>query len=101
MLLLAIVALEVPLALNLKDRVNAEVRSQATSQADVVAATASDLLGPGRRRDLQRLAETSANTVRGRVIVVNARGRLIADSAGPGRLGQNYSGRPEVAVFSA
>lgn len=98
MLLLAIVALEVPLALNLKDRVNAEVRSQATSQADVVAATASDLLGPGRRRDLQRLAETSANTVRGRVIVVNAGGRLIADSAGPGRFGQNYSGRPEIAA---
>ena len=38
-LLLAIVALEVPLALNLRDRVDAEVRSQARSQAEVVAAT--------------------------------------------------------------
>ena len=38
-LLLAIVALEVPLAISLRDRVDAEVRSQARSQADVVAAT--------------------------------------------------------------
>ena len=36
-LVLAIVALEVPTALNLRDRVNAEVRSQAAGQADVVA----------------------------------------------------------------
>ena len=48
-LLLAIVALEVPLALNLRDRVDAEVRSQALSQAEVAAATASGQLGqPGR-----------------------------------------------------
>ena len=38
-LLLAIVALEVPLALSLRDRVDAEVRSQARGQADLVAAT--------------------------------------------------------------
>ena len=41
-LLLAIIALEVPLAISLRDRVDAEVRSQARSQADVVAATAAD-----------------------------------------------------------
>ena len=40
-LLLAIVALEVPLAISLRDRVDAEVRSQARAQADVVAATTS------------------------------------------------------------
>jgi hypothetical protein len=38
-LLLAIVALEVPLAISLRDRVDAEVRFQARSQADVLAAT--------------------------------------------------------------
>ena len=48
-LLLAIVALEVPLALNLRDRVDAEVRSQALSQAEVAAATASGQLAPARR----------------------------------------------------
>ena len=48
MLVLAIVALEVPLASSVADRVDAEVRSQAREQADVVAASAADLLGPRR-----------------------------------------------------
>ena len=43
-LLLAIVALGVPLALSLSARVNDEVRSQAQREADLVAATAADLL---------------------------------------------------------
>ena len=47
-LVLAIVALEVPLALQLGRRVDAEVRSQATNQADVVAATAAEPLRTGR-----------------------------------------------------
>src|SRR6478752_5151839 len=58
--LLAIVALGVPLALNLRDRVDSEVRAQARSQADVVAATASDLLDPGSRASLSRLTTTAA-----------------------------------------
>ena len=48
-LLLAILALGLPLALGVDDRVGTEVRSQARSQADVVAATASDLLTDRRR----------------------------------------------------
>ena len=43
-LLLAIVALGVPLGLSLRARVNDEVRSQAAGQAGLVAATAADLL---------------------------------------------------------
>ena len=39
MLVLAVVALEVPLIISLRDRVDAEVRSQARGQAEVVAAT--------------------------------------------------------------
>jgi hypothetical protein len=48
-LLLAIVAFGVPLAINLSARVNAEVRTQARAQADLVAATAADLLGAASR----------------------------------------------------
>ena len=48
-LLLAIVALEVPLASSIRRRVDDEVRSQARAQADVLAATAADLLAPARR----------------------------------------------------
>ena len=84
-----------PLAVSLGDRVDAEVRGQARSQADVVAASASELLAPASRPTLRNLVEISAESVRGRAIVVDSRGRLLADSAGapPGR---SYANRPEV-----
>ena len=97
MVLLAVIALGVPLAVSLRDRVDAEVRSQAQSQADVVAASASELVEPGGRRTLDRLVRQSAESVRGRVIVVDGSGIVIADSAGAGELGVSYASRPEIA----
>ncbi len=97
MLLLAIVALGVPLALSLSARVNDEVRSQAQGQADLVAATAADLLTPARRAGLAVLARTSAAAVRGRVLIVNRSGIVLADSATPPELGSSYAKRPEIA----
>jgi len=94
-LLLALIALGVPLAVSLRDRVDAEVRGQARSQADVVAASASELLDPRQRPALRHLVHISANSVRGRVIVVDRRGRLLADSAGA-RAGRSYANRPEM-----
>ena len=97
MLTLAIVALGIPLALSLRDRVDAEVRSQAESQADVVAASATDLLAPGvPRSGLAALADSAATTVRGRVLVVDAQGRVLADSAGSATRGASYADRPEI-----
>lgn len=87
-----------PLALNLRDRVDAEVRAQARSQADVVAATASDLLGRSSRGSLRRLASTAGDSVDGRVIIVDYAGTVLADSAGPAELGSDYSLRPEIAA---
>lgn len=84
-----------PLALSLRDRVDSEVRGQARSQADVVAASASELLGPARRSQLRTVVRISADSVRGRVIVVDRRGRLLADSAGA-PAGRSYVDRPEV-----
>jgi two-component system, OmpR family, sensor kinase len=99
-LLLALIALGVPLALSFRDRVDSEVRSQANSQATVVASSASELLAPPRPRVLDRLVGVSARSVRGRVIVVDARGRLRADSAGT-RAGTNYANRPEMRAALA
>lgn len=84
-----------PLALSLRDRVDSEVKGQARSQAQVVATAASELVSPPRPAILERLARRSGESVRGRVIVVDERGRLLADSAGtpPGR---SYANRPEV-----
>jgi two-component system, OmpR family, sensor kinase len=95
-LLLAIVAFAVPLALNLSARVNAEVRTQAQAQADLVAATAADLLGTASRTELGMLVRTAASSVRGRVVIVSATGRVLADSAGPAELGTSYESRPEI-----
>jgi signal transduction histidine kinase len=85
----------VPLALNLRDRVDAEVRSQALSEAEVTAATSAGQLG--RPAELRRIATTVARSARGRVVIVDARGRLVADSAGQDALGADYSTRPEIA----
>ena len=96
MLLLAVIALGVPLAINLSARVNAEVRTQAQAQADLVAATAGDLLGAAGRPALQTLTQNASGSVRGRVLIVDAGGRVLADSGVPPQLGATYASRPEI-----
>ncbi len=94
--MLAIIALGIPLALNLRARIGAEVKTQAQAQADLVAATAADLLTRDDRAELATLAQTAAVSVRGRVLVVDAGGRVLMDSYGPGALGTSYDSRPEI-----
>ena len=84
-----------PLALSLRDRVDSEVKGQARSQAEVVATSATEFVDPPQPVPLRRIAEKSAESVRGRVIVVDAQGRLLADSAGT-QLGRSYDDLPEV-----
>ena len=55
-LVLAIVALEVPLIFSMRDRVDAEVRSQARSQAEFLAAT----VNLGERGDLPGITRVAA-----------------------------------------
>jgi len=85
----------VPFASNLSRRVDAEVKAQASGQASLIAATAA-----GRLRSdaaLERIVREAAVQVRGRVIVVDGRGRLLADSSGPGLRTELYADRPELA----
>jgi signal transduction histidine kinase len=100
-LLLAIIAFAVPLGFTLRDRVDEEVRLQARGQTDVVAATAADLLAPRDRRELRTLARRAAESARARVVVVDARGTLLADSAGSAELGNDYASRPEISAALA
>ncbi|WP_028057489.1 HAMP domain-containing sensor histidine kinase [Candidatus Solirubrobacter pratensis] len=102
-LVLAVGALLVPLVRSVRDRVGAEVRTQALAQADAVAAVAGaspdDLSAAIAGRpapDLDVLVSTSARTSRGRVVVVGPDGRVIADSS-PGSIGADFSSRPEIA----
>ncbi len=104
MLLLAIVALGVPLALTLRTRVNDEVRSQAQGEADLIAATAADLLTPAHRGDLAALVRLASTDTGGRVIVLDRSGYVIADCCQrPTELGQRYVSplRPEIGIALA
>jgi signal transduction histidine kinase len=92
--LLILVALEVPLALNLKRRVDAEVRSDAAGQAHIVAAQASGSMNRPVR--LRTLTERAASTLGARVIVVDSTGALKADSSGGAQT--SYASRPEIRV---
>ena len=92
-LVLVIVALEVPLILNVSRRVDAEVKAQAGAEAQLVAASASGRMGD--RDELERLARQAKNDLGGsRVIVVDHSGTLRADSDGL-RTG-SYGNRPEI-----
>jgi signal transduction histidine kinase len=92
-LVLAVIALEVPLIISMRDRVDAEVESQALSQAEIVAISVEDELAGDKLADV---VERAARQLRGRVIVVGSGGRLLADSAGEERIGIDYSSRPEI-----
>ena len=94
-LVLAIIVLEVPLVVNLSRRVDAEIKSEALSQAQLIATAASDRLREPPDQ-LQRLADSSAERLGGRVILLNASGDVIVDSAGPGLRDASYADRPEV-----
>jgi signal transduction histidine kinase len=90
-LVLVIVALEVPLILNVSRRVDAEIKGQAAAQAQLVAASASGRMGDAG--ELRNLATEAAQDLGGRVIVVDELGQLVADSAG---LTGFYGDRPEI-----
>ena len=96
-LVLSVVALLVPLGISLRDRVDAEIRLEARTQAESVAARAATLLRPPRTAQLERLAEGASVAVGGRVLIVDRRGRVVADSSGFAEPGSVYGTRPEIA----
>ena len=92
-----LIALGIPLTVNLQRRATTEVENQALIQAQGVASQ----IGPDNIDDpdkLDVLVDEAAAQLGGRVIVVNTDGTLIADSEGPANLGENYKsgGRPEI-----
>ena len=98
-LVLVLIALEIPLVLSLSSRVDNEVRSQAASQAQVVAAAASARLDDPEQ--LAEVVEQAGRDLGARVIVVGSRGRVLADSAGTALPSESYANRPEIAAALA
>ena len=92
-LILVIVALEVPLILNVSRRVDTEVKARAAADAQLVAASAAAELDTRDIRDLRQIVRRAAEDAGGRVLVVDRRGTVVADSAG--QTG-NYGDRPEI-----
>jgi len=93
-LLLILVALEVPLGLSLARRIDAEVKNEAAAQAVIVAANAA-----GRMQDLKELrrqARVSGRELGARVIVTNRSGLLLADSTDATPARRSYASRPEI-----
>ena len=95
-LVLAIVVLEVPLVINVSRRVAAEIRAEAAEQAQLVATSVGGRLDDPADR-LQRVVDEAAQALGGRVILVDADGKVVVDSAGRGLRGAPYADRPEVA----
>jgi signal transduction histidine kinase len=98
LVVLVTIAFAVPLALNLRDRTREEVRSEARSQVGVLAAGSSEAVADRNVDDLGVLARLSARSARGRVVVVDRRGRVLADSARAAAPGALYAtaARPEL-----
>jgi signal transduction histidine kinase len=98
-LVLVVVALEVPLALTVRERIESDVESHAAGQAHLIAASSAGALED--ERTLSRIVESAAEDLGGRVIVVDDRGRLLADSAGEGLENEPYGNRPEIRAALA
>ena len=95
-LVLVLGAIEIPFALSIRSRIDAEVRAQAVNEAHLIAASASGRLE--RPVQLERLVDRAAGDLSARVIVVDGQGELLADSAGTGLRGTSYADRAEISA---
>ena len=94
-LVVTLVALEIPLTLNFSRRVDSEIRSEASAAAHAISAAASGRLTT--RPALATLASDQAKRLNGRVLVVDQRGRVLVDSDDSAAPGSSYASRPEIA----
>jgi methyl-accepting chemotaxis protein len=98
-LLAVIVALEVPLVLNLNRRALAELEARSLAQTQTIASIVGDRQATSPA--LTSIVRQAASSTEGRVIVVDRSGVLIADSAGPGLLGTTYATAERPELLSA
>jgi two-component system, OmpR family, sensor kinase len=95
-----VLALEIPLALNIQRRLESEFRSAVLGNAAVLAAQVADDVGQGGAGAPARLgaqARETAQRTGERVVVTDRRGRVLADSTGAAAPGTLYAtdARPE------
>jgi signal transduction histidine kinase len=103
-LITVMLALGVPLAVNLQRRAVAELETQAVVQAQSIASfVGGENIRPDKRDELGAIVAELADQIPGRVIVVDADGTLAADSSGPVIPGTDYAtpSRPEIVTALA
>jgi signal transduction histidine kinase len=97
-LLLALVALAIPLALSVERRARSDFEARLGGQAQVIAASLSEaLVSPNARRTLAPAVRDYGRELGGRVIVTDESGILVADSTRLAAPPDPYASRPEVA----
>ncbi|MGK2878263.1 MAG: ATP-binding protein [Solirubrobacterales bacterium] len=97
-LVLAIIALELPLALSLRERLDDEVKQQARTGANVVAVLAHSALENDNADALQDFVSVTARDTRGRTVIVDDKGEVLADSASESSVGSSLASRPEIKI---
>jgi two-component system, OmpR family, sensor kinase len=102
-----VLALEIPLALSVERRAESDFRSAVLGRAAILAARVADLVPQAEgnraaRRQIRGIADATAREGE-RIVVVDAAGRTIADSAGEAARGTLYAtpDRPEFGVALA
>jgi two-component system, OmpR family, sensor kinase len=101
-----VLALEIPLALNVDRRATSEFQSGVLGNAAILAARVSDLVAAANARDatprpsaaLESLVAGTPRTGSERILVVDGSGRLLADTVGRADVGTVYATgqRPEL-----
>jgi signal transduction histidine kinase len=97
LLLLAVVALAVPLALNIERRARTELEARLGAGAQVIASSVTEFLDPDElQRPLRELVAQAAEQIEADVLVTDAQGRVVADST-EAAIGQRFADRPDIA----
>jgi two-component system, OmpR family, sensor kinase len=94
-----VLALVIPLALTVERRAESDFRSAVLGDAAVLAARVADHVPQAPRRVAEIVNEGARDPTR-RIVVVDAEGRVVADSQGTAALGARYATaeRPELGV---
>jgi two-component system, OmpR family, sensor kinase len=103
LLAVVIVALELPLALNVERRAASEFQSGVLGNAAILAARSSDLVARGTDASVNRLQQLVDETTQSgaeRIVVTDAGGRVLVDSDAAAARGAPYANaeRPEFGV---
>jgi signal transduction histidine kinase len=96
LLLLAVVALAVPLALNIERRARTELEARLGAGAQVIASSVTEFLDSDElQRPLRDLVAQAAEQIEADVLVTDAQGRVVADST-EAAIGQRFADRPDI-----